>query len=148
MSSAPAYVSYLGAATGILSLLWQIVSWRRSGSRVRVASKHALPILPRGPDSWYLTVEARNAGRLAVTVDSWGFSMGRRRGNIVPLRHEPWFDRVPLRLEPGASATFGMPADEVRRLAQEQGVSLAQLKPWVSLGDGSRVVSRRSVPLS
>lgn len=139
--------AYVGALTGPAALGWQVYSWRRSGSRVVVTCRNTLPMLPSGPDTWFVAVQARNDGRLATTVESWGFRMHGTGMDIGNLRPQSWSDRTPHRLEPGASASFHLEADEIRRIAREHGVPLSRVKGWVRLGDGKLRESRRPVPI-
>jgi hypothetical protein len=91
---------------------------------------------------------AVNTGDRAVTITGWGVKVPGN-GRVVVMRPENWSTPLPHRLEPGSDSTrFLMPADDLYRLHREQGIPFEQMRPYVTLADGTDVPADRSVPLA
>jgi hypothetical protein len=62
-------------------------------------------------------------------------------------RH-PSTAQMPAVAEPGGEpVTLTVPVDQLRQAHRERGIPFRKMRPWVTLGDGRRVYSRKPVPL-
>lgn len=133
-------MSLIAILLSVVSLTWQIVAHWLNGHRVVVTMGSAIPLSPgdRTPDC--VTITASNRGRVAVTVTSVAVDVGD--GRTVPVSMwliEEMSDRLPIRLEPGSSATWAYPYDVDDRIVSAHPVRRA----IVGLGTGRHVRSRR-----
>lgn len=126
--------------TGISSLIWQVISWRRAGPVVRLYASSSF--FRSG-----IAITAFNAGRSDVTVTSlvipfrdgkeWPITEGRK-GLVVTENH------FPHRLEAGASARWDVDG-RIIRAALLHGIRPELLDPdrrvriRALLGNGKRI---------
>lgn len=137
-------VAIVALFLSVASLVWQILSWRYTGSFVKVASQTKLITLPEGPPEGYLvSVIARNVGRAAVTVTGLAFKL-RSGESLMTFFPEYWQGpATPYRLESG---------DEVRWYAQEKklldGITgkpdRAEILAEVFLATGKRIRAKKN----
>src|SRR4051794_28381206 len=95
----------LSAIPGVAALIWNVISWQRSGPRVTVSCENSLPMYEGQPGDWHVTVTAVNSGRAPTTVEGWGIRLPGG-GDIVVMTPVPWSTPLPHRLEAKASASF------------------------------------------
>ena len=125
-------VAWLALAVSLSTLMWQVVSWRRSGARVRVWCE----ALCFG-DEAYVEVHILNTGRFATTVKEAGYRLmpGRRP---VEGKTQYWASDesdLPYRLEGHEEITVKVPLAEDRRLAELAAENPAwNLFPYVYAG--------------
>lgn len=147
ISSLTDALAWVGALTGVAGLIWQVLTWRRSTHRVRIRAANSYFTYPGGElGPPQVCVDVRNAGSGAVTIETWGIS-GAGGGTLVPIQPHPQSASLPHRLESGSSASFYIDADALRRHSAERGVAFRRMRPWVRLGTGQRVVSRKGLLL-
>lgn len=105
-------IALLALLLSVASLVWQMLSWRYTGSFVKVDNHAKFVVLPSGPPHGYLvSVTARNVGRAAVTVTGMAFKL-KTGESLMSLLPEYWQGpATPHRLEAG---------DEVRWYAQHE----------------------------
>jgi hypothetical protein len=145
-----------GALTGVLSLAWQVVAHRRSGRLVSVESSYMIPVYgpPHAPefhDDDQVAIIVSNRGGAPVTVTNYGVAMGgkRSKNNLYVMERPIWAAKLPASVEPGGEpAQVVVPVLELRRAHQEHRIPFRKMRPWVDLGDGRRVYSRKAVPLN
>lgn len=150
-----ALTGVLGAVTGVLSLAWQIIALRRSGRLVSVTTSYMIPVYgpPHAPefrDDDQVAITVSNRGGAPVTVLNYGVAMGRRSNgtNMFVVDRHPSSAKLPAVAEPGGEpVTLTVPADQLRQAHRERGIPFRSMRPWVSLGDGRKVYSRRPVPM-
>jgi hypothetical protein len=123
------------------------------GPRVVVTTSNAIPVydLPDGrqePGDHHISVEAVNMGGRSIAVTGWGVKLpGDKR--IVVTRPPSWTTRLPHELRPGAPpARFVMLAEDLRRVERANGIAYKDMRPYVTLADGTEVAADRSVPLA
>ena len=133
-------IAILGLVASVVALVWQVLSWRMSGSRVKVEGRHAV-IVPDDEGIHVLAVNAHNIGRIQVSVTGWGFSYPNKT-HIPGHAYQPmaWINpKVPHTLEPGHSASWHLPIDVVKKAALDQGYDLpVSVVPLVHLGTGKQ----------
>ncbi|WP_188422829.1 hypothetical protein [Mycetocola zhadangensis] len=140
-------LAWIGALTGVAALVWQVATWRKSTHNVKVRAENRWIAYADGSLSEDLVcVIAHNTGSGAVTIENWGIAV-RKHGNLAAIRPHPQSAILPHRLEPGASAAFHIEANSLRQKSSERGVPFGQMKPWVRLGTGQRILAGRGVPL-
>jgi diadenosine tetraphosphatase ApaH/serine/threonine PP2A family protein phosphatase len=149
----------VGALTGVTSLAWQIVTHRRSGRWVEVASSFLIPVYgpthaPEFHDDNQVAVTVTNRGGAPVTVTNCGVMMrkawSRDKGdNMFVLERPRWATQLPAVAEPGGKPVQVLvPVDDLRRIRQERDIPFRRMRAWVDLGDGRRVYSSNTVPLA
>jgi hypothetical protein len=150
-----ALTGIVGALTGVASLIWQIVTHRRSGRLVSVVSSYVIPVYgpPHSPeflDDDQVAVTVSNRGGAPVTVLNYGVSMGRpgKGTNMFVVNRDALTTPLPAVVEPGGEPVqVTIPVKQLRQAGQERGVPFRKMRPWVDLGDGRRIYSKRTVPL-
>lgn len=150
-----ALTGVVGALTGVLSLAWQIIAHRRSGRLVSVETSYMIPVdgppdAPEFRDDDQVAITVHNRGGAPVTVLNYGVAIGRRSNgtNMFVLEPHSSSSALPAVVEPGGEPVqLAVPVDQLRHAHQERGVPFRRMRPWVSLGDGRRVYSRKPVPL-
>lgn len=144
-----ALVGIAGGLAGVVSLAWQITTWRRSGHNVRVTTAQAWFGYPTGTVSNdMLAVTARNVGSAAVTVVGWGIELPGTRENLTVLQPIVGSTPIPHRLEPGDELCVHVAAEDLRIARVERRTEFAQMRAWVRLGSGERIYARRGVQVS
>ncbi len=128
-----------------VSVAVSIVLWQRSGPRISVAWAWAFPVFGSNLGDQHVSVCATNNGRAPATVTGWGFVIEGTDSTIVDLSPPGWLPRLPYRLEAHASATWFM--DRVRLHAAAVGEDKLDrgLWPFVTLGTGQRVLSKKPI---
>lgn len=97
----------------IISLIWPVISWRRSGARLKVTTTWGIFDAPLGTGRWFLGITVRNERRLGTEIDRIGFQLPRWRQHgqlIVPTvdaLSRPIQQSIPL--GPGAQSTLRWP---------------------------------------
>lgn len=96
-------VSVLALAVSAIALRWQVISWRRSGPRVRVTSKSGFAAADP-----FVSIEIANAGRLATEISHMAFQLSRLDDwKQVLMFRDVLRDLVtmPVQLAPGATVS-------------------------------------------
>ncbi len=159
-------VAILGFFLSGVSLAWQAATFVWSGSQVKVALRYgarnlsSVVTFPKWPATWnvlssqgytvpVLAVEARNVGRLPVSVTKIEAVLESGH-SLVQLEHPP--ERLlPYRLEPGSEQTWFIEMQNVSALiSASQQVAGKELRPTrvsmrVHLGTGKAVTTGKGV---
>lgn len=122
-----------GFALALVSLSWQIFSWRLEAGRPRLeVFQRQDRTDPKAPsDVIHLVV--RNRGRMPLTVEGWGFE--------VDKKHQAQFSdpevETPARVEPHESEVFELRSQWLAKTLLEADFNPTQkVRPWVQLGTG------------
>jgi hypothetical protein len=150
-----AITGVVGAMTGVASLGWQVITHRSSGRLVKVTCAYAIPVYgppgaPQFRNDDQVAIKVANAGGAPVTITNYGVSTDGRKGqdNLFVMAPAAWSTTVPCSVEPGGRpAELLVPVNELRHLHEQKGIPFSRMRPWVDLGDGRRVHSKRTVPL-
>jgi hypothetical protein len=141
-----AVVSICLSAAG---LAWQVISWVRTGSLVRVESNITI-VAGRGPEpNWVrcFGVDVMNIGRTPMTVRQVGTKLPDGT-TFYPtdLKLEGWKDRFPLpyRLEPNASAHWYFPLESFDFVPGRFGAK-ARVRAYVWVANGKQPVSKKGM---
>jgi hypothetical protein len=135
-------VAVLALVLSVISVGWQVWTWRGSGPRVKVTANQAV-ILPVGSDP-YVSVTAANTGRSATTVAMWGFDgPNDEDGQMLFPYPTPWSTPLPHRLDAHSNGTWYVQTAEVRQGCAEHGWDYRQIRGWVRLSSGEKVYAER-----
>lgn len=145
----------VGALTGAASLIWQVSIHRRSGRLVSVVVSNVIPVYgprhaPEFRDDDQVALTVINRGGAPVSVLNFGVRIGRasQARNLFVVDPHPMSTPLPAVVEPGGQPVqVTVPVNELRRAERDLGVPFRQMRPWVELGDGRRILSRKPVPL-
>jgi hypothetical protein len=135
-------IAIIGAATGIGSLAWQMVTFSKSGPVVTVTATVAFFTHGAEISDPVVNVKATNSGRSPVTVKGWGLRFPNGQTMVI-LKPAPPSDPLPYRLEPGADANWYVPAVEVARGCAQHGVRQQDVTAFVNLADGRTISARQ-----
>jgi hypothetical protein len=107
-------VAAIGAATGLVSVAWNVIPRISSGAKIRVKIHYVLHV-PQGP---VFEVHAYNKRRAPVEVRNWGVSYSRPAEAastvmLAGLALAEHYDGVPKTIDGGRSATWGVLAREL-----------------------------------
>jgi hypothetical protein len=155
-------IAIVGAVSGVTSLLWQLWSFRLSGSRVSVELVQAW-LGPSGavvgtPGSFKEDVppaedlvlqcwgiQVRNRGRLPTSIASCSLEVGAASAFATPsLYNNP---QLPHTLDPEHEATWFVGRAEATAVAGALVKRDGVIRGTARLGSGKAVASRNTVPL-
>jgi hypothetical protein len=139
-------LALLSLALSIVSLGWQVVSWRFGRPLVKL---NAGDYMITGETGEKALIRVANSGGMPITITSAGFRQGRRpkkgRGAWVTMP-DPIGTQLPHRLEPGAEALIVGSRTSLLAELEEHGVT--RVRPWVALATGKTKVGGRYEPKS
>ena len=140
----------VAALVAVLTLGWQVLGHR---GRVHVKSSYTMPYFE---DSGFhhddfVEIAVNNMGGKPLTVTNYAIGLnGKKPGsNMWVTRPPAWATRLPSVIDPGGVPTkLLVPVSELRKAHESLGVPFSKMVPWVELGDGRKIYSANSVPLS
>jgi len=139
------FIAIAGVALGLVSLVWQIVTWRSSGPNLTVTCAEAFPV---GPDFDrpvpFISVEATNRGRMAAPVASVGWEV-RKGQTMVPTEWANWSDPLPTSIAPHDSASWAYPAEVLRGDMERHGIQ--EVRAFVRTSTGDRLRAKKPITL-
>ena len=118
----------------VTALVWQVVSWRRSGPRDGVSSR--VGVADTVP---FVSVEITNVGRLATEVNQLGFQLSALDGrqHIVMFRDALGMRvALPLPLPPGGTVSKVFAAADVLKVIRDSDFSATQVRTYAVTGHG------------
>jgi hypothetical protein len=150
-------ISVIALMLSLASLSWQAWSWLRSGPVLRVQVTNILADSGRtsayGNSELenYVEVTVINHGRAAATINTWGIRMPSGE-NMFVIQPIYFSERLPARVEPHASLSLHVEADELRKHSARHGIPFKAMRPWVQSATGKKVYAKslfwnRGVPL-
>lgn len=127
----------------------------QSGESKKWVYHYVIPVCgpsnaPEFHDDDQVAITVSNRGGAPLTVTNYGVAMGgkRSKNNLFVMDRPIWATKLPATVEPGGEpAQVLVPAAELRRAHQVHGIPFRNMRPWVDLGDGRRVYSKKAVPL-
>lgn len=122
-----------------------MITWRRSGPVVVVDVTQGLPTYACHAGDPVTCVTVTNTGRAPVTVNSWGLRLPDGQTMFVQQPF-PGSDKLPYRLEQGASGTWRVESIQVAETCRAQGVDYADLVGFVNLATGETVYAAEGNP--
>jgi hypothetical protein len=127
-------LSVLALLVSITALVWQVISWRRNGPRVRVASKWGF-----AGATPFISIEITNAGRMATEVNQLGFQLSEvdDRQHIAMVRDVLRMPvTLPIPLAPGATVSKMYAASDVLEVMQNFELTGTEARPYADTGHG------------
>jgi hypothetical protein len=125
-------MSGVALIVSIAALVWQVISWRRSGPRVRVAARAVVA----GTGARLIAIEVRNSGRLATEVQNCGFDLPSGRHIVCPYDFQGQPLQFPAQLPPGGEVNFYLAPPALARPLAEEGVTGEGVCAYVRTGHG------------
>lgn len=141
MSTAAFVLALLALVVSVISVSWQVWTWRYGGPVVKVTTSLGFTIDDPGLE--FIVITVSNAGRSPVTVTGYGLALPDKGGNFVPVRPLPITPRLPHRLEAGADASFHLLRDEVRGTVAKNCGGTADLRAFATLGTGQTARAKK-----
>ncbi|RIS78132.1 hypothetical protein [Mycobacteroides abscessus] len=141
-------LSVLALLVSVTALVWQVISWRRSGARLHVATKWGIAGSPPG-GRWFISIEARNTGRLATEINQVGFQMSKAEERRQILDFEDVLGmpiQLPRTLAAGGTTSVMYAADRLLATLHNEGLTAKDARPFVDTGAG-RTLGRRKQDL-
>lgn len=133
----------------IIALAWQVISWRRSGARLKVTTTWGVFDTPAGTGRWFLGITVRNRGRLATEIDQIGFQLPRWRQHrqlVVPTMDAMGSPiQRPIPLGPGASTSLTFDVPSTLAGLRQAGLSGKGARPFADTGHGRTRGGRRNI---
>lgn len=129
-------VATVALALSVVSLAWQVHTWRMGGPRVRVESRTS------GTES--LILSATNTGRMPIGVDWLNVSRREQPAFSVILQDGACFGRgssqLPIRHEPQSTALWEVPWGVLRAIVRDEArVDLGTTVPDARVTSGDRL---------
>lgn len=115
-------VAWSALAMSALALLWQVVTWVRSGARIKLTALAVDTVITDGKLTLTISFVATNSGRLAATVKSVGLVQRMTR-----------FGPTTTWIGPGAVRAFDGAADPPLPCRLEPHDSVAGFVSWQSV---------------
>lgn len=136
-------VAAIGAATGIASLVWQIVTRTRGAHRVRVRVIPGMMLIGVGlSEGPFIEVEISNSGAAAVQIRQWSISFPDGTGMVIAIPEAlPGQPSLPYMLEAGTRASFFTRSEAIEEALNCRDIGTARIH--VYLGTGQTVRSKR-----
>jgi hypothetical protein len=128
-------ISVLALAVSIGVLIWQIISWRRSGPRVRVTRIQGIGGTPDG--LWFVGVKAENSGRLGTEIQQFGFRLPNRQILTALENFIGQPIQLPSALPPGGSASVEYNVLGIRQALNQASHDGKGARPFVQTGHGT-----------
>jgi hypothetical protein len=132
----------------LITLIWQVMSWRRSGARLKVATTWGIFGTPPN-GTWFLGITVRNGGRLATEIDQLGYQLPRwrqRRRLVVPTVDALGRPiQLPIPLGPGESTSVMYDVAGTLAGLREAGLSGRRARPFADTGHGRERGKRRNL---
>jgi hypothetical protein len=121
-------------ALSVISLGWQVHSWRHSGPRVTVKRTRGIGGTARGV--WFTGVQAVNSGRLGTQIQQFGFQLPN--GQIITALYEFIGQpiQLPMDLPAGGTASVMYNARNIREALAGQPRFGEEVRPFVVTGHG------------
>jgi len=135
-------VAALGVLLGGASLLWQIVLFRLTGSRVKLLTIRAVAAIDAQTTVRLVGIRAANKGRTPVAVTGIGF-LPQGTDHQLTLLWPRLFGgpKLPHTLDTGQEASWLIPEDEVKQTLTENQWG-PSIRAYVDLGTGKRAIAR------
>lgn len=141
-------VAVIGALTGIVALVWQILTRTRGAHRVSVRAIPNMMLFAGGAASGpYINIEVTNRGAAAVQVQNWSILLpgGNALMIAIPASFPP-SPALPYMLQPGTNVSFYSLASDLHEAMSLD--DLPKARAVVVLGTGQRILGKRGEFLS
>lgn len=136
-------VAVIGALTGIVALVWQILTRTRGAHRVSVRAIPNMMLLAGGATSGpYINIEVTNRGAAAVQLQNWSILLPSGNALIIAVPASfPPSPALPYTLQPGTNVSFYSLASDLQEAMSLD--DLPKARAVVVLGTGQRILGKR-----
>lgn len=127
----------IGTLLSVVSLTWQMFTWRASGARLKVRYVWGYPVGHGGPTIKLRGIEVTNKGRASTIVS--GVTTRLPNGGHMPLIADAMGQvKFPYELRPGESITAYYEPNDIEITLKREGLPLSiKLTPQASTGHGA-----------
>lgn len=135
-------VAVVGAGTGIIALVWQIITRTRGAHRIKVRVVSGMRVVTgAGSQGPYYDIDVSNRGAAAVQIRQWSIRLPDGNGLVTIPAAFPPQPSLPYTLEAGSSVSFYVLSSAIIEAAA--GRDLSKARGTVHLGTGQIVVGKR-----
>lgn len=132
-------IAIIGAAKGMSSLVWQIITRTRGAHRIQVRVTPKMKLIGAPVDlGLYLQIDVINRGAAAVQFKQWSIDMADGTGLVVMPAAFPPMPALPLMLEAGSSVSFYVPQESIRAAAKGRDLTRARAVAFLATGQKAR----------
>ena len=134
-------VAHLALVVSLLSLGWQVVSWKSGGAQLKIGAIHG--VTPGGAYGDQpiecIMISVANSGRLATTVSQVNFLRkkhwwSRKGGTVVFFQPALVVGEFPRRFDAGDEATFAIRVESIVEMLDKDGIEVSELMPRAVTG--------------
>lgn len=137
-------IAVLGLALAIAGFVWQLVTWRYEGAKIRVALSTVFPVHGDQLGDPHHCVTATNVGRSPVSLTNWGFELPDG-GSTYMRRPLPISTPLPHTLDGGQQASFHCAYKELRASLHRSVPAGVVLRPYVSTALHGKVYAKQQL---
>lgn len=128
-------ISGVAIVLSAIALVWQIFSWRRSGSRTIINADSGISWGGMGTFE-IMSFAVSNRGRAPTQVSSVDFVRAGGKGTVTFFPDAFLQGKFPLDLQPGRQETLVVRLDELARICADNHINPSELKPRARSGHG------------
>lgn len=139
-------IATLGLVLAVVSLVWQVVAWSFTGSRIVVQTRYAYGVVERQLQGKYASITARNVGRTAASITGWGLQLPGDE-SVVSMSPSPMNTPVPVTLEPGHEQSWYLYLPDIQETLRSSGGGNVEVPGFVNVGTGRRVLSKEKIKI-
>ena len=147
MAELDRFAAWAGAAVSVLSLSWQVLTWRRSRHKIQVLVTNQFRKSQDGLVDHFVVTKAINTGKDPIAVIGFGIKAGKS-GSLMNFSLQHPSASFPSWLGQNESAEFSVLAEELRAVVELEDLRYRDLRTWVALSDGTSRNANKPVPLA
>ncbi|GAB2731733.1 hypothetical protein [Streptomyces bullii] len=128
----------------VIALVWQFISWLRTGPVIQVRTHYAIPVIGGEMSTEeFLAVSATNRGRSPATITSWGLLLPGGATTAADSAPLPGVEALPFRIDPYAETSWYIANHEVERICHVRGCRRSDIRPFVIVSGQGRKTGKR-----
>ena len=129
-------LGFTGTILSVISLTWQVFSWRASGARLKVSCIFSFPLGSLVPEMELLGIQIANSGRSSTIINNVAFKLPN--GKVFQIIEDAANAvTLPCEIRPGEVITVHCIPLQLKESMQKQGYAHdTRIIPRVSSGHG------------
>jgi len=129
-------LGFTGTILSVISLTWQVFSWRASGARLKVSCISSFPLGSLVPEMELLGIQIANSGRSSTIINNVAFKLPN--GKVFQIIEDAANAvTLPCEIRPGEVITVYCIPLQLKESMQKQGYAHdTRIIPRVSSGHG------------
>ena len=129
-------LGFTGTILSVISLTWQVFSWRASGARLKVSCISSFPLGSLVPEMELLGIQIANSGRSSTIINNVAFKLPN--GKVFQIIEDAANAvTLPCEIRPGEVITIHCVPFQLKESMQKQGYPRnTRIVPRVSSGHG------------